>query len=928
VGKGYSAPVKDDAVKRAADILETTGAREGYCLALGLADGRLLEELAAQSDLHVIGIDADAAKIDRIRRSIPESVYGERVAVICADPATVKLPPYLATLVVSEDVKSGGYTGGQGDHIRFVRQAHDVLRPYGGAACFDEQKVGVRVFARLALSAEFDDVRLDADVEKQLVLMRRTGPLKGAADWTHQYADAANSVVSDDDLVKLPLGVLWFGGSTHWDILPRHGHGPVEQVVGGRLFIEGPNTLRASDVYTGRVLWRRELPGIGKAYDNTDHQPGANAIGANFASARDALYVIRGDNCLRLDPTTGETLSVFTVPSEDPGASELFGFVSVSGDVLVTGVTPLVLEWDPLFRREEFSRVISERRLDDMVAIIAEWPAGPLVPQREGQKTLDYVVENLNAVLNERQLESRVPEAVLATAGETEKALAVRAHLAAYRLLQQESLKYDTELRRLNRELLQLLYPNIPRAERGEPGWFNWDYTSSREIVALDRHTGKVLWRRRARLGFRHNTIVSGGGKVYAVDALPGPVLDALKRRGETPTEEPRLLALDLATGSIAWTDEDNVFGTWLGYSAEHDVLVQSGRTSRDMLWGEPDNSMSAHRAADGSLLWNRDRWHHGPVMLHGRSILTQSDGYDLLTGDEVTWTNPLTGLPEEWRYQRMYGCNSPVASRNLLSFRSAAAGFYDLAGLGGTGNLGGFKSGCSSNLIAADGVLNAPDYTRTCTCSYQNQTSLAFVHMPEVELWTFNPIRVGPHRVERIGINLGAPGDRRDADGTLWIEYPVVGGPSPAVRVRTEPDDVAWYYRHSLRLSGDGKKWVAASGAKGIRKLTVTLCRPVHVGGLPFVLSFPRRYTVRLHFAEPDGLKPGDRVFDVWVQGKKTLEGVDVSAAAGGPERPAVRDCRSVEVDSELEIRLEPSAGSRVREPILSGIEIIAEDW
>jgi len=29
--------------------------------------------------------------------------------------------------------------------------------------------------------------------------------------------------------------------------------------------------------------------------------------------------------------------------------------------------------------------------------------------------------------------------------------------------------------------------------------------------------------------------------------------------------------------------------------------------------------------------------------------------------------------------------------------------------------------------------VPEPPHYTRTCTCSYQNQTSLALVHMPDV---------------------------------------------------------------------------------------------------------------------------------------------------------------------------------------------------
>ncbi|MEZ5948528.1 MAG: hypothetical protein R3C12_04755 [Planctomycetaceae bacterium] len=39
--------------------------------------------------------------------------------------------------------------------------------------------------------------------------------------------------------MKLPLGILWFGGSSHMDVLPRHGHGPPQQVVDGRLIIQG-----------------------------------------------------------------------------------------------------------------------------------------------------------------------------------------------------------------------------------------------------------------------------------------------------------------------------------------------------------------------------------------------------------------------------------------------------------------------------------------------------------------------------------------------------------------------------------------------------------------------------------------------------------------------------------------------------------------
>ena len=55
---------------------------------------------------------------------------------------------------------------------------------------------------------------------------------------------------------------------------------------------------------------------------------------------------------------------------------------------------------------------------------------------------------------------------------------------------------------------------------------------------------------------------------------------------------------------------------------------------------------------------------------------------------------------------------------RSTLDRSSAASdvykrqGFINLEAFEGTGSLGGWKSSCSANLIAADGVLNSPDYT------------------------------------------------------------------------------------------------------------------------------------------------------------------------------------------------------------------------
>src|SRR5262249_4512576 len=149
------------------------------------------------------------------------------------------------------------------------------------------------------------------------------------------------------------------------------------------------------------------------------------------------------------------------------------------------------------------------------------------------------------------------------------------------------------------------------------------------------------------------------------------------------------------------------------------------------------------------------------------------------------------------WRWARDYGCNTPAASEHLLTFRSGAAGYFDLCNDGGTGNFGGFRSSCTNNLIVAGGGLTAPAYTPTFTFSYQNQTSIGLVHMPEAEMWTFLGSRDLKGTVRRVGLNFGSPGARKADDGTFWVEYPRVGGPSPSVQLTTAPQNVEVYRRH-----------------------------------------------------------------------------------------------------------------------------------
>jgi outer membrane protein assembly factor BamB len=810
-------------------VLEATGVRDGYCVAWGAGSGRLVAELARQSNLYLVVVERSARKVSELREKlVAAGLYGERVAVHQGEPQTFPLPPYLASLMVAEDLHAAGVE----PDVAFVRKAFHALRPYGGVACLPLETTRRADFAEAVGEAKPPGARFGA--WGQGVLLTREGALPGAADWTHEHADESNTRVSKDTLVKAPLGVLWFGGVGHNGTLPRHGHGPQPQVIDGRLIQEGTNTLRAIDIYTGRLLWETSLPGVGAFYNNTLHQPGANSSGTNYISTRDGIYVAHGRQCVKLDPATGKRLAAFTLPAAHGAEPPRWGYINVAGDYLVGGADPL---FDP--KLAAAMKPATDPAPPD--------PDPPAKPAREEEKTKEK----------------------------------------------------ESALTKLLKKLRS----------------FHDNLSSSKELVVLDRHTGKVHWRAQARSGFRHNAVCVGGGRLYAIDRLSGLQVARLKRRGEESKVPPRLVVFDLKTGKELWSTEADVFGTWLSYSAKHDVLVEAGRVARDTVADEP-KGMRAYRAAGGKVLWYHKDY-AGPAIIHGDTILKDQSACDLVTGAPTLRADPLTGRQVPWKWTRAYGCNTPMASEHLLTFRSGAAGYFDLCGDSGTGNFGGFRSGCTNNLVVAGGVLTAPDYTRTCVCSYQNQTSLALVPTRDNEMWTTYGTTEVKGTVRRVGINLGAPGDRRDESGTLWLEYPSTGGKSPAVPVKVAPAGVEWFRRHESSVEGGGLKWVAASGVKGVEAVYVALS----------TTRVKMTYTVRLHFLEPDRLPPGQRVFSVALQGKEVLKDFDIACVAGGPNRAVVREFRGVPVTHGLRVTLRPSPIAPVRAAVLCGIEVRAEE-
>ncbi len=793
------APAGERWVEVAESLLEGRSDRGGYALVLGAGSGELLRALIDRSDMHIVVVEEDAGTVRGLRDELSEAGdYGHRASVIAAGPAGFSVQPYLFELIVSEDLQAAGI----GPEEAQMKVLLEWLRPYSGVAWLGGSGQFSSELAGAAESADVDQVSSMSNTDH--LFAERGGPLSGAGEWTHQWHCPGNTLTSGDERVRLPLGLLWFGGPGNHNILPRHARGPRPQVAGGRQVFLGPDNIAARCVYSGRELWERRFERLGGPFDTTAHQAGAVWVGSPFVTLPDAVYLRYDGIVHRLDAGTGETVGEFELPGRH--VTEIYGAEKLDGLLGIGRRGERALDWGHISVQGDFLITTREPHMF------------------EGQRMGD-----------------------------------LSSHSA----------------------------------------------TSSRRLAVLDRYSGEVLWEHEAETGFRHNAIVSNEETLFVVDGLSEAVLDRLARRGKEPEKASTLMALDLESGRVRWSRSSNVFGRYLMYIAEHDILVEGGAYDIDqrrrggVVEGEPA-VVSARRGEDGELLWNGVELAL-PGVISGEKLIS-SYGRDrravsLLTGQRVEREQHLTGARSRWTYSRSgKGCDAVNASQYLILFRGGDASYHDLEYDSGQGHFRGFRSGCTSNLIPADGVLNALDYTRTCSCAYAHQTSLAMVHMPQdpsVHFWTggagADPDPKGH------GLNFGAPGRRVDLEGDGLIWYAERG---------TEQ-------RHPTAIrGGDSPAWVAASVRESGESIITTDL-------------LDATYTVRLHFAELRGdMETGGRVFDVLIDGERVLEGFDIAREAGGVLRGVVREFE-VEVEGgRMSIELIRSDGSE-RDPVVSGIEL-----
>lgn len=195
-----------------------------------------------------------------------------------------------------------------------------------------------------------------------------------------------------------------------------------------------------------------------------------------------------------------------------------------------------------------------------------------------------------------------------------------------------------------------------------------------------------------------------------------------------------------------------------------------------------------------------------------------------------ATRNNPFLDVPETRGRPIVGGCVRLNSSGAIGLGIGGTLGWYDNRLEGGTVYWGGQRYGCqmkysypcAADVSVGNGVMYS--FAEGCKCGKSGQVPLTMSPRnddPDMENWAAwqgerSNRLLEDQPVKRVGFNLGAPYCRKDEE-TLWTP----GGPFLVERTGT----TASYRHHSSRIEApDEKKWIYASGMKGMASLRTNL--------------------------------------------------------------------------------------------------------
>lgn len=246
----------------------------------------------------------------------------------------------------------------------------------------------------------------------------------------------------------------------------------------------------------------------------------------------------------------------------------------------------------------------------------------------------------------------------------------------------------------------------------------------SEYLFALDRKTGKTKWTYRSGPVI-NPTLAMGDGRLYFIESRsPAATGTKAGRIGEELTSDRYMVSLDAATGEKKW-EHYRYFqkSKWVFYLCyANDTLIALDTTDDYHLYG--------FDAKSGESLWKTSypfrRNHHGGAMQHpvivSDVVYAEPRAFKLRSGEPVVITKPANG------------CGTVSAGANVLLFRDGYHTMYDVKTHQQL-KFVGMRPSCWLSLIAAGGMILAPEGSAGCHCAWPVQTTIAFA--PKQDLAT-----------------------------------------------------------------------------------------------------------------------------------------------------------------------------------------------
>ena len=871
----------------AEEILKQSGITRGFCLVADAGAGSLARHLAELSDLKIIGIEHDPEKRRNARKRLEAAgLYGSRVVI--EGWSYGELPDYFANLIVSDRLFLEGKTGAPKEELE------RVLRPAGGVAVFLSSK-GAGASPKLGAGKWPSKT-----TRGSLATVKYTRPiLEKSGSWTGLYGNDGNTGSSPDELVKGPMGVLWFGepGSEH--MLDRHARSVSPIAINGRLLVQGMEVVMGYDAYNGTFLWKRKIPGAVRSRVDVD--------GSNLSATDDHLFVGAIDSALQLDAQTGKTVREFDVPQRFTGEARRWGYITVTEDILFgSAAIPLKAEYGSMW--------------NDMVEN-GEWKADDQIPEYFKKYKARGSENSIVAYFKKKY---------------------AKPDFNAYAEFKRDGYhwKYSTSF----------------------PGWLPDHKPSpvddrmmiSDALFAYNVKTGKLLWKHESTK-IPQISIAIGDGKIFFVqDDLTAEDRKAAQaerkalietevyqahdedKLAEDKKDYRRVVALDAKTGEEIWSKPVDLSGAggnklglaytdgkllFFGHYSNHD---QTAFAKGDLEW----RRITVMDGEGGSFLWSKPLNYRRRPLIMNQTLFVEPRAANLADGTFKNRTHPITGAEVPWEFLRPgHSCGIVTATPNSIFYRSYSAAIVNVEKDTGLQLFGGTRPGCWNSMIPANGLLTMQESSAGCTCSYSLRTTISLKHKPQKEPgeWTVFISDQPTKPVSHMAINLGAPGDMRDPNGTLWFGYPrpvtsVGQGPyrNYGVKFNLGENKDSIVERRDFRgvtIEGDKRSWLYTSALTGLQGMKIPLLEDGKKGV----------YKVRMGFVAAHGDKEGTRTFDILLNGESAAGNVDPFAAAGKAGKAVIKEFSGVKVTGTLEVGL-LSLSSDIG-PAMQFIEIIRED-